>query len=223
MNKITLSILTPAVPSRIDNARALADKLAVQIGDLPVEHLILLDNKRRTVGEKRDALLRAAQGKYISFVDDDDDISADYVAELLIAAKQNPDVITFRQLSSVDEYSAIVEFKLGNPHEQYFGEPRPPVLAPLTLDIIDGSGGEPVLPTVRRDAAHLCAWRRSLAIQSAFPPINYGEDFAFSVPLCQALNAGRRAPGANPPEIHIPKILHHYRHSSKTTEAPPGS
>lgn len=218
MSNIALSILTPAVPSRMrwdpvmesSPLETLCKKIDCQIGDLPVEHLVLLDNKRRTVGEKRDALLRAAQGKYISFVDDDDDVSSDYVMEILIAAKQNPDVITFRQLSSVNEFSAIVEFKLGNPHEQYRGETcsgRPP-----DLNNICGVD-EVLLPNVRRGAAHLCAWRRSLAITSHFPAINYGEDFAFSVPLSRLAKT----------EVHIPRVIHHYRHSDKTTEAPPDS
>src|SRR5689334_10344559 len=52
-----LSILTPAVPARLRQLEWLMAKIDRQIGDKPVEHLILIDNKRRTVGEKRDALL----------------------------------------------------------------------------------------------------------------------------------------------------------------------
>jgi hypothetical protein len=78
---IQLSILTPAVPSRIFQLQKLCFELEGQIKGLPVEHLALLDNKRRTVGEKRDALLRAARGRYVAFVDDDDDVSDDYVFE----------------------------------------------------------------------------------------------------------------------------------------------
>ena len=80
-----LSILTPAVPSRFGQIEKLMLELHRQIRDLPVEHLVLLDNKRRTVGEKRDALLRAARGEYISYVDDDDYVSNDYVFSLLAA------------------------------------------------------------------------------------------------------------------------------------------
>ena len=51
---VRLSILTPAVPSRWDRLMKLSDELIAQIGTKPVEHLVFLDNKRRTVGEKRD-------------------------------------------------------------------------------------------------------------------------------------------------------------------------
>ena len=62
MGEIQLSILTPAVPKRMLQIAELCEELERQIGGQPVEHLVLIDNKRRTVGEKRDALLRAARG-----------------------------------------------------------------------------------------------------------------------------------------------------------------
>ncbi len=186
---ITLSILTPAVPSRMEQLAKLCRWLGDQIGTLPVEHLCLLDNKRRTVGEKRDALLRAARGKYVAFVDDDDDVAGDYIFELMQTAQSDPHVITFQQEATVDFQTALVEFRLGNPNEPF---------VPGTV--------------VKRNAWHVCAWRRSLAIQSHFPPTSYGEDWAFAAPLCALPNLR---------EVHIPRVLHFYRHSSATTEAPP--
>jgi len=189
MSKPLLSILTPAVPSRFDQVRRLSEHLAAQTTGLPVEHLILMDNKQRTIGEKRDALLRAARGVFVAFVDDDDWVSDDYVAELVAAAPLLPDVITFRQRATVNELTSEIEFRLGNPNEPF----KP--------------GG-----VTRRNAWHVCAWRRSLAVQSGFPASNYGEDWAFAAPLCALANLG---------DIHIPKVLHFYRHSTATTEAPP--
>lgn len=187
--KTILSILTPAVPKRMLQIAELCEKLADQIGGLPVEHLVLIDNKRRTVGEKRDSLLRASRGQYVAFVDDDDDISPSYVASMLKAAESNPDVITFRQAVEYNEHRGEVEFKLGNPNEPF--KPN---------------------ATTKRNAWHICAWRRSLAIMSQFPKSNYGEDWEFAKMLC-ALPDLR--------EVHIPEILHTYRHSAATTEAPP--
>lgn len=187
--KPILSILTPGVPSRWHQIEALHAEIARQIGDRPVEHLILVDNKRRTVGEKRDALLRAAGGAYVAFVDDDDAITPGYVSALMEAAKQSPDVITFRQLAVVNGASGEIEFKLGNPNEGF----KP--------------GG-----ITKRNAWHVCAWRRTLAVMSRFPASNYGEDWAFAAPLCAL-------PGLR--EVHIPAVLHEYHHSASTTEAPP--
>ncbi len=185
-----LSILTPAVPSRLKRLDWLCDKISRLIGNSPVEHLVFLDNKRRSVGLKRDALLRMAKGKYVTFVDDDDDVSDDYVASILGATDKNVDVITFLQQASVDGQRGIIEFKLGHPNEGF-------------CPYQDG--------IVKRNAWHICAWRRTLAILSKFPDSNYGEDWQFAESLCQIAKT----------EIHIPEILHYYRHNSKTTEAPP--
>lgn len=189
MAQVELSILTPAVPSRLGQLAELCAKISAQIGELPVEHLTLLDNKRRTVGEKRDALLRASKGQYVAFVDDDDDVSNDYVASLLEAIKSGPDVITFEQNAYINGRLGRIQFGLGNPNEPW----QPGGLA-------------------LRNAWHVCAWRRSLAVCSKFPASNYGEDWAFASVLCAAK-------GLN--EIHIPRVLHTYRHDEKTTEAPP--
>ncbi len=190
MDQIILSILTPAVPSRFEQLQKLSKFLESQIGTRQVEHLILMDNKRRTVGEKRDALLRAARGRYVAFVDDDDWVSADYVSMLVAAASTEPypHVITFRQRATVNDQEGDIIFRLGNPNEPF-----------------NPAG------TTLRNAWHVCAWSRSLAIQSSFPASNYGEDWAFAAPLC-ALDKLQ--------EVHISKTLHFYRHSDKTTEAP---
>lgn len=187
--KPLLSILTPAVPSRLETLAKLSAFLAIQIGQLPVEHLILLDNKRRSVGLKRDALLRGARGKYVAFVDDDDWIAGDYIFNVLKATESDPDVITFRQDVMYCGQHGMVEFRLGNPNEQFMAE-----------------------AVTRRNAWHVCPWRRSLAILSHFPDNSYGEDWAYASKLCAL-------PGLK--EVHIDRLLHFYRHDAETTEAPP--
>lgn len=190
MGDLMLSILTPAIPSRMAQAMILASDINRQIGTLACEHLILTDNKRRTVGEKRDALLRASRGSYVAFVDDDDWIAPDYVKSLLEVTQCNPDVITFCQSATVNGAVRLVQFKLGNENENF---------DPKETGIL------------KRNAWHVCAWRRSLAIQSQFPASNYGEDWAFAAPLCAIPNLR---------EAHIDKVLHFYNHSAETTEAP---
>ena len=185
-----LSILTPAVRSRLPQLAALAAELERQIaGRGAVEHLVLLDNKRRSVGDKRDALMRLARGQYVAFVDDDDWIAPAYINRLIVAAESRPDVITFRQQATVNGEIGEIEFRLGQPNEPFAPGSR-----------------------ARRNAWHICAWRRSLAIQSHFPNSSYGEDWAFAAPLCALPNLR---------EEHIDEVLHFFRHDSATTEAPP--
>ncbi len=190
-----LSILTPAIPERLKQVATLCSELARQIGGRarPIEHLVLIDNKCRTIGEKRDALLRTARGKYVAFVDDDDSVSLDYVSKILDAAKSDPDVITFRQIATVNGYAREVEFKLGNPNDSWVPE------------VPEGAA------MLRRNAWHVCAWRREIAIQSRFPAVNYGEDWAWAAVLCALKHLT---------EFHIPSVLHFYIHSSQTTAAP---
>lgn len=157
---IKLSILTPSIPSRADRLAKLSEAIAEQIGDLPVEHLVLIDNKRRTIGEKRDNLLRLANGEYIAFVDDDDTILPGYVDELLRAINSAPDVITFEQHAYFDGVLYRVNFRHGQPNNE------------LLPDVLN-----------TRAAWHVCAWKQSVALRSRFPWVQYGEDWAWAEPL----------------------------------------
>ncbi len=60
-----------------------------------VEILTLIDDKKRMLGTKRNNLVDIAQGEYVTFVDDDDRISKDYVSELLKAIESKSDIINF--------------------------------------------------------------------------------------------------------------------------------
>jgi len=88
-----LSILICSVFER--DAKPLVQKLLAQIGTEPVEVLMLADNRKRSTGFKRQVLLNNAQGEYVTFIDDDDSVSADYIAEVLTATENNADVIVF--------------------------------------------------------------------------------------------------------------------------------
>lgn len=189
-----LSILTPSVPSRINTGlKNVMEKVEFQIKENGlegrVEHLILIDNKIRTVGRKRDNLVQSAVGQYVAFVDDDDDISKNYVIELVTAIKENPtvDVITFKQNCYIENNpKSTVIFGLNHDHEDY----KP---------------GE----TFKRKPFHICAWRRTLAQKYRFPSINYGEDHGWLLNLWNEAKT----------EYFIDKALHAYIHSNGSSEA----
>jgi len=184
---MTLSILTPTIPGREKQLQSLQQKIERQISGQAVEHLILSDNRKRSIGAKRQALLDIARGQYIAFVDDDDDIEDYYVEELLTAAASGADVITFMQSATYNGKKSVVDFQLGQ-GDQYFN--------PGSITI--------------RDAWHVNAWRRSRVAHCQFGEANYGEDLTW----CQ--QARRMAKTT----VHIPKILHFYRHDASTTAAP---
>ena len=194
---ILLSILTASIPERSGQRAILTEQLAQQIGDLPVEHLSFIDNRKRSIGGKRDALLRIARGTFVAYVDDDDTVSPDYVASLVDAIKiaitptasptDQVDVITFEQFARVDDAQAKIVFRLRQQNQPFVPDTE-----------------------VQRAAWHVCAWRRSVAILSHFPESNYGEDWAFAEPLNRIARAS----------IHLDKVLHYYRFNSATTAAP---
>jgi hypothetical protein len=182
-----LSILTPTIPGRERQLQALQWRIEEQIGGQAVEHLIFSDNRKRSIGAKRQALLNIARGQYIAFVDDDDDIADSYVAELLVAAASGADAITFLQGATYNGKQSVVDFQLGQGDHGFV------------------PGG-----ITNRDAWHVNAWRRSRVAHCQFGESNYGEDLTW----CQ--QARRMAETT----VHIPKILHFYRHDAATTAAP---
>lgn len=195
MNHATpvLSILIPSVPNRLHKTVELFEFLSAQISAISpnplVEILALTDNKFRTIGEKRQSLVETSIGTHIAFVDDDDKISENYVFQIVHALKSDPDVVTFEQLAFLKGHgSAIIDFDL----RHQFDEPWQPSA------------------TVRRRPWHLCAWRRSIAIQCHFTSKNYGEDADWV----------NQANFLASTQIHIPKILHEYHWNQSTSEAP---
>jgi hypothetical protein len=189
-----LSILILSVPNRINtHLNKLISKIENQITqnnlNKKIEYLILIDNKIRSIGRKRNDLLNIALGKFITFIDDDDEISEDYIKEIYDAIEKNNDVdvITFKQNCFIENYpKAIVTFGLKNPHEDY---------APGTI--------------FKRPPYHMCIWNNRIAKKHEFLNSNYGEDRNW----IEKLNKEAKT------EYFIDKILHAYVYRHNTSEA----
>lgn len=191
-DQVLFSVLILSIPSRVDRfLMPLYNKMLGQAEGHPeVEILCLIDNKSMTIGEKRQALLDSARGKWIGFMDDDDGISDDYIKSLSYAMKNNPaDVITFDQHCSVNGEEFMVNFSINNPHQPW----------------IPGSGTKKIL----RTPYHMCFWRSEIAKSSAFKPSSYGEDLAWCMGMYPKIRT----------ETHIDKVLHYYQYSDSTSES----
>jgi hypothetical protein len=152
-----LSILIPSIPSRFDRAIKLYNDILSKTEGMNVEILMFTDNKKRTIGEKRDALKNISKGKYFMFVDDDDSLLD--VKKLYEATEKDVDVITFKQKCRNNDGSYfIVTFGLGNEVEH-----------------IAENG---LYKNLKRPPFHICAWNKKFKGYS-FPAINYGEDWEF--------------------------------------------
>ena len=147
-------LLTVCIPSLPERMASLAELVAVLRGqDCPeLEVLVLMDNRRRHLGEKRNAMIRMARGKFIANVDDDDLVTGDYFAKLRDALREDVDVVGHDALCSLNGSPMfLVRTGLDFPNEQ----PRH-----------RSEGG---YHDIRRTFWHWCAWRRELALQCPFP------------------------------------------------------
>ena len=103
MSEVKLTIGIPTIPNR--NRRFLEplfSKLMGQVGgNKDVEIIALMDNKMMSIGRKKTLLFSMASGKYACIIDDDDDVTDDFVSTLrsVIDDKLDVDVICYAQLS----------------------------------------------------------------------------------------------------------------------------
>lgn len=176
----SLSVLVCALVDRRPMRKALLERLVPQMAEHGAELIVVEDDGRMPSGAKRNALLASARGAYVAFVDDDDTVTDDYVASLVEAAGDGPDVVSFDLMRHLP----------GRTERQSLG-----------LHLADRQR----LPNGRvgMTANHLCAWRRGLARSVGFMPhLGYNDDVFWYTPLV--------ASGLAATEHHVDKVLYHY-------------
>jgi len=96
MGKKLISILICTLPNRTGSLTHLLNELNDQIDhdhlSEHVEVLYLGDFKTMTVGAKRNALINASTGDNLAFIDDDDEVSPNYINALFEAVMLSPHV-----------------------------------------------------------------------------------------------------------------------------------
>lgn len=96
------SILICTLSERQEEFSSLYNKLDKQIQTLGLQDKIEIhyfrDNYDHSIGYKRNTLLEQAHGKYISFIDDDDDIAPDFIESIYNTLLLNPDCTYFKAL-----------------------------------------------------------------------------------------------------------------------------
>jgi glycosyltransferase involved in cell wall biosynthesis len=179
------SILIPTLEGRRERFDLLYQKLSKQIAENSlsgeVEVAYFLDNMEHSVGFKRNKLIERAKGKFVAFVDDDDDISDDYVHLICNAIKKNPDIDCIG-------IKGIITFRGKDPrifvhslqYKQYFSRGsmyfRPPY--------------------------HLNPVKREIATKYMFEDISYSEDIDWAMRICRA--------GALKKEFFIDTVIYFY-------------
>lgn len=184
-----LSILIPSlversnklnyIQNRINNL-ILKDNLSNK-----VEVLTEIDNRELTTGKKRNILKERANGLYVCYIDDDDDISDDYLTEILNAIEiSNADVITFclnKNTNGVFEYQNIFSKFMA---QGYLVGSDNKILVMLPV--------------------HLCPHKKGLADKIRFPHTCFREDYEYMLLLDKITKT----------EYHIDKSLYFYNYIS---------
>lgn len=153
-----LSVLICSTPKRKQQLERLLDHLWNQtLHSRCVE--ILIDSGEGTIGEKRQRLLERARACYVVYVDDDDWVAHDFIIKIVDAVSDNPgvDCISLRGVYTIN------------------GE-RPKVFEHSLANKIWDNDGE----ILKRPPNHLNPVKRELSLQAGFPPLQQGEDKAYS-------------------------------------------
>lgn len=185
-----LSILIPTLPQR--PLKKLLEAIREQLTN-EVEVIYLGDFKTLSVGFKRNMLKRMAKGEYITFVDDDDKISADYVSELLKAIDSGADVICF---------NVQINQKFPNGKQESL---------PVDYSIKNQHGWSQYLKGYTRKPNHLMCIKRTIANMVDFEEVNHGEDTIYAEQLAQHLKT----------EFKIDKTLYIYEADWEKSETLP--
>lgn len=159
-----LSILICTMEKRAPMLNRLLDNLYGQLKELPRVAEIIVDGGSGSIGEKRQRLLEAAKGKFVAFIDDDDEVVEDYVQRVVGALSSTPDadcarlmgIITTNGSNQMRFEHSLKYFKWGTDMSQglYFRCPN-----------------------------HLSAVKREHALKTGFLPISHGEDSDYSMRL----------------------------------------
>ena len=162
-----LSILIPSLAKRTDFLNRLLCLLDHQLTEA-VEVLVNIDNGASKIGEKRNALLRAANGDYVCFIDDDDRVTDDYVQQMLKGIAMGVDVVSIQGvLREINGDGRLDGLFIDKPYQPW--------------KTVEADGKRVYL----RGVQHLDAMKREIALSVMFEPRNFGEDSVRSKTLEQ--------------------------------------
>jgi hypothetical protein len=197
---ILLSILIPTLVSRQAEFQQLAKKLSDQVENHQlsqrVEILSYCDNKEHSVGYKRNALLDKARGRFVAFVDDDDDVDSEYIPLVCSVIEQYPEIDCIGFLGQMTWAGRFPE----------------PMIHSVRYSSLETVGHSTGFNVYLRPPNHLNPMRRDIAQRYRFPNINFGEDSARTEQMVRD--------GVLRHEYFVThRILYHYRFDPTRTEA----
>lgn len=163
-NGMRLSVLICTIPEREDEFEKLWSHMLRQWHGLPyaiakrIEIIAVSDERRMTIGAKRNLLLDYSYGDYVCFIDDDDWVSEMYLTRLWIGSLQDPDCIGFS--IKCENYPTPGKSKLA--------------------DVGYGKAWRETTDRIYRPPYHKTPVRASIAKDARFPDKSFGEDAEYS-------------------------------------------
>lgn len=164
-SQMRLSILVCTIPEREKDFEELWEHLARMWRGLPESHrrkveiIAIRDNRKMTIGAKRNLLLNESCGEYVCFIDDDDWVSDLYMTKIMIATQKKPDAIGF--YVKCENYPAPGKTKTASVGVLFNGWTETPDM-------------------IYRPPYHKTPVRREIALSALFPDKSYGEDADYS-------------------------------------------
>lgn len=158
-----LSILTPFIERHKLCYYELVKSLQEQYNGGDVE-LIYDSHETDTTGTKRNRLIEQAKGKYIVFIDADDEVPDYYIEEILKGAESDCDCMAINGVITTngqDEYKWYIS--KDNPY----------------IDSVDNDGNKIYL----RYPNHITPIKREIAIQVKFPDKFIQEDYEWATEI----------------------------------------
>jgi len=158
-----LSILICSLKKRQLVLLELLSKLKGQMKNTKEVEIIVAGGDDVSVGEKRNKLLEKAEGKYLCFIDDDDDVCDNYIELVLDAIKHGPDCCSLTgeiTTNGADAKTFIHSIR----YDSYFEK--------------DG--------IYYRPPNHLNVIKSEIAKQFKFPEKNFGEDTDWAMQICKS-------------------------------------
>ncbi len=187
-----LSILIRTLPWRHETFNFIYNKLLSQRATLCLEKFveILPDDRGKDVssGQKANDLIRKAQGKYVVFIDDDDDVAEYYIDEMVKACRYDMDCVAINGHMTTDGRDKI-RWRLSKNYEN--------------VTIIEN--GEQIY---LRKTNHITAVKREHALKAPFPNVSNAEDKGYSEGVNRFLKS----------EFVIQKPMYHYKYSSQNKD-----
>lgn len=151
-----------------------------------VDYEVIRDSGEKSTGQKRNELLGMAKGEYVCFIDDDDEISPNYINILLEAIKTNPDCVSLRGVMTTSGANPET-FEHSIKYKSY------------------KTTNNPI--KYERYPNHLNCIRASIAKQFKFLEVNHGEDTDWATQIFKS--------GLIKTEFYTDEILYYYRYEPK--------